>query len=189
MRRPPGDAAAFEELFRRHRRTVIADAARRCSQPLTLLTWSLRPFWPCWREAPATTRLGGVPVVVDRCGIPSAHGLAPPEDHQSALGRAVSGQPVLDEDATARLEARIDAARDSGRGRTRHERADGPTSRGAVAARPRRAEPERRGPSPRRERRYVPGSPVAGPPGSGPRHGQPTPDPTPRPDCSQEVPR
>jgi DNA-directed RNA polymerase specialized sigma24 family protein len=31
--RLPGDAAAFEELFRRHRRSVVAYATRRCSQP------------------------------------------------------------------------------------------------------------------------------------------------------------
>jgi RNA polymerase sigma factor (sigma-70 family) len=113
-RRLPGDAAAFEELFRRHRRSVIAYAARRCTQPadaadLVAATFlavleggrgydpARGPFRP-WLIGVAHHQLGS---------------LRQRDHHQWSISQAASGQRVLGEDATARIDERIDAARDT----------------------------------------------------------------------------
>jgi RNA polymerase sigma-70 factor (ECF subfamily) len=106
--------AAFEELFRRHRRAVTAYAARRCSQPADAA------------DLVAATFLG---VLETSAGYDPARGAFRPwligvasrqlialqrrEYRQWSLARAVSGRRVLDDDATARLEEQIDAGRDS----------------------------------------------------------------------------
>ena len=112
--RLPGDAAAFEELFCRHRQAVVAYAARRCTQPAD------------GSDLVAATFLA---VLEGSTGFDPAQGGFRPwligvahrqwvsirrRDHrQWSVSYATSRQRVLSDDAIARIEEQIDAARDS----------------------------------------------------------------------------
>ena len=69
--RLPGDAAAFEELFRRHRRSVVAYVARRCYQPADVADLVAADVPGCTDEQRNLQfGQGCFPAVVDRGGLP-----------------------------------------------------------------------------------------------------------------------
>jgi RNA polymerase sigma factor (sigma-70 family) len=114
VRRLPGDPASFEELFRRHGPSVIAYAARRCSQPADVADLVAATFLAVLESR------GGYDPVRGAFGpwlIGVAHrqyiALRREEYRQWSLSRAASGRRVLGDEALVRLEERIDAARES----------------------------------------------------------------------------
>jgi RNA polymerase sigma factor (sigma-70 family) len=114
VRRLPEDPALFEELFRRHGPSVIAYAARRCSQPADVADLVAATFLAVLESSggydPARGAFGPWLIGV-------AHhqhvALRRGEYRQWSLSRAASGRRVLGDEAIVRLEERIDAARES----------------------------------------------------------------------------
>jgi RNA polymerase sigma factor (sigma-70 family) len=114
VRRLPGDPASFEELFRRHSLSVVAYAARRCSQPADVADLVAATFLAVLESSggydPARGAFGPWLIGV-------AHrqhvALRRREYRQWSLSRAVSGRRVLSDEAILRLEERIDATRES----------------------------------------------------------------------------
>jgi len=114
VRRLPGDPASFEELFRRHSPSVIAYAARRCSQPADVADLVAATFLAVLESSggydPARGAFGPWLIgVAHRQHVALRRG----EYRQWSLGRAVSGRRVLSDEAILRLEERMDAARES----------------------------------------------------------------------------
>jgi RNA polymerase sigma-70 factor (ECF subfamily) len=109
--RLPGDAAAFEELFRRHRRSVVAYAARRCSQPADVADLVAATFLAVLTSSATYSPAKGafrpwlIGVAYRQCVA-----LRRREYRQWSLSRAVSSQRILGDDATVRIEERMDAA-------------------------------------------------------------------------------
>ena len=112
--RLPGDAAAFEELFRRHRRSVVAYAARRCSQPADVADLVAATFLAVLTSSATYSPAKGafrpwlIGVAYRQCVA-----LRRREYRQWSLSRAVSSQRILGDDATVRIEERMVAARAS----------------------------------------------------------------------------
>lgn len=114
MRRLPGDATALEELFRRHRRAVTAYAVRRCSQPADVADLVAATFLGVLETSAGYDPARG-PLRPWLIGVASRQliALRRREYRQWSIARAVSGQRVLGDDAAARIEEQIDAARGS----------------------------------------------------------------------------
>jgi RNA polymerase sigma factor (sigma-70 family) len=112
--RLPGDAAAFEELFRRHRRSLVAYATRRCPQPADVADLVAATFLAVLTSSATYSPEKGAfrPWLI---GVAYRQSLAlrRGEYRQWSLTRAVSSQRILGDDAIARIEERIDAARAS----------------------------------------------------------------------------
>jgi RNA polymerase sigma factor (sigma-70 family) len=114
VRRLPEDPASFEELFRRHSPSVIAYAARRCSQPADVADLVAATFLAVLESSegydPARGDFGPWLIgVAQRQHVALRRG----EFRQWSLSPAASGQRVLGDEAILRLEERIDAARES----------------------------------------------------------------------------
>lgn len=114
MARLPADPEALEVLFRRYRRTVLAYGARRCSQPADVADLVAATFLGLLETAarydPARGELVPWLLGIAHRQLVMARRRA---GRDEVLRAQVAGLRTLDDDAIARIEEEIDAARSS----------------------------------------------------------------------------
>jgi len=113
LTRLPSDPAALETLYRRHIDAVVRYAGRRCTQPADVADLVAATFAAVLESAGsyAPARGDGLPWILDIARRLHANSARPGRRERRASAR-IQGRHLLGDDDIARLDARIDAARE-----------------------------------------------------------------------------